>query len=303
MDAAPAPFEGESSPFSIGRRLLSVSANILCARTAVNVRERPQVSARIVGRTSRGAQVTVRGRSSDNGWLQLESGGWSSAAYYSACSPSSSSSSSSSSPSSSSTSRVSSTPRQLPTSSSSFPNGLCPDFYKIWNAYPNIHQVPSDELLSSIGFGSWVANTCAIRTSLAMKSVGIEPGEIGRAKWIAKSKRYLIRVAELAPFFTALYGSPYVTGGPGVRIEGLDSEGNEAYDHPANFKGKAGIIWYSNCNFKDATGHFDVWDGSTIRSHGYPDKCKKMSLFNVCNPRANPDYSAFKQYLKRTKAA
>ena len=72
---------------------------------------------------------------------------------------------------------------------------------------------------------------------------------------------------------------------------------------PLLYQGKAGIIHYSDCGWSDATGHFDVWDGTQIRSHGYPDKCKTMALYNVCSPRASPDYTAFLAHMKRTGAA
>ncbi len=113
----------------------------------------------------------------------------------------------------------------------------------------------------------WITNTCAIRTSMGLSGIGLRPGEIGRTKWVAKGKRYLIRVAEMKPFLDAAFGAPYVTGGPGVPSGSSDAQGNPIYDHPASFKGKAGIIMYWNCGWSDATGHFDVWDGTTVRSH------------------------------------
>ncbi len=46
-----------------------------------------------------------------------------------------------------------------------------------------------------------------------------------------------------------------------------------------------------------------MWDGTQIRSHGYPDKCKNMALYDVCSPVRNPDYTAFRNHMRRTNAA
>lgn len=181
-------------------------------------------------------------------------------------------------------------------------NGFCPMFYKIWQGYPPIDKVPSPELVASLGFGTWITNTCAIRTTLSLRNAGYQPGEIGRTKWRANGKRYLIRVKEIDPFLTATFGAPYIVAGPGIATGRKNAEGDEIYDHPKEFQGKAGLMMYTNCNFNDATGHFDVWDGQSIRSQGYPDRCKTMSLFNVCDPISSPDYTNFIEHLRRTNA-
>merc|ERR1711964_742261 len=181
-------------------------------------------------------------------------------------------------------------------------NGFCPISYKVWQGYPPINKVPSPELVASLGFGSWITNTCAIRTTLSLRNAGYQPGEIGRTKWRANGKRYLIRVKEIDPFLTATFGVPFIVAGPGIATGRKNAEGDEIYDHPKEFQGKAGLMMYTNCNFNDATGHFDVWDGQSIRSQGYPDRCKTMSLFNVCEPIPSPDYTKFIEHLKKTNA-
>jgi hypothetical protein len=146
--------------------------------------------------------------------------------------------------------------------------------------------------LPAIGFGTWITNTCAIRTSMGLRAAGWSPGDIGRTKWVAKGKRYLIRVAEMAPFLTALTGVGYVQGGLGTPTDKFrhflfcvlsyffclccffcfffvvswsdyndlcrtDAEGNVVYGPPPQFVGKAGVIHFSDCGWTDATGHFD----------------------------------------------
>lgn len=181
-------------------------------------------------------------------------------------------------------------------------NGLCPAFYKAWAGYPPYDSVPSTELRSKVGFGEWVTNTCAVRGTLSVMNMGLNPGKIGYTKWRAKGKRYLIRVLEMEQFLLATFGKPYAVGGAGVRTNRLDEQRNRVYDENPAIKGKAGIVRYSDCGWSDATGHIDVWDGTNIRGHTYASKCKKIEVWNVCNPVSNPNYAKFIAYLKKTKA-
>jgi len=194
--------------------------------------------------------------------------------------------------------------------------GLCPTFYQIWNGYPP-HHVDTPVLLTSIGLG-WLTNSCAVRTTIGLGAAGLEPGVIGRSKWIGtkfkidsndmpvrtrERKRYLIRVAEVEPFLRATFGPPVIRAGAGELTNKVDEQGNAVWRDNAAIFGYAGIIHYSDCGWTDATGHFDVWDGTQIRNHGYPDKCKKVEIYDVCRRVPNPDYSAFQAYMRRTKAA
>lgn len=243
----------------------------------------------MLGQVSRGTKVRVSGRSADRQWAQVAltgagfaSSGWISTSLLGSCGTSVAASPTSNAPGAS--------------------NGLCPKFYEVWEGYPSQHDVPSNELLPKIGFGDWVTNTCAIRTTMGLNKAGWSPGDIGRTKWVAKGKRYLIRVAEMEPFLTALLGRAYARGGAGVISSRTDDQGNTVYDAPAEIKGKAGIIHFSECGWSDATGHFDVWDGTNVRSHGYFDKCKRVQIFNVCTPLANPNFAPFIEYLRKTNA-
>jgi len=288
VDAA--PFAVEENEFS-SRGLLQ--AEELCAKTRVNVRSGASTSSAVVGTVSAGQKIQVLGRS---GSFVRHSAGYSWAEYFQPCGDISVVRASGPGP-------VAAPPPPSPPTPLTSNNGICPNFYKVWEGYPSQHEVPSPELLPQLGFGSWVTNTCSIRTSLALRNIGLEPGEIAKSKWVAKGKRYLIRVAEVQPFLEATFGRPIVSGGPGVPTDQTDGEGNRIFDHPASFQGKAGIIHYWDCGWSDATGHFDVWDGKQIRSHGYPDKCKNMAVYSVCNPIPNPNYSAFIALMKRTGAA
>jgi len=289
--------------FSTSRELLARDGlelpQPLCVTASkVNVRSGPGPSNQIVSTLSQGQRVTPAGAS--NGWTQT-SDGWVYSQFLGKCAGSNSAPRA---PPVAPATPVSSAPvSSRPVSSGpGASNGICPKFYEVWNGYPSQHDTPSDQLLPAIGFGTWITNTCAIRTSMGLRAAGWSPGDIGRTKWVAKGKRYLIRVAEMAPFLTALTGVGYVQGGLGTPTDKTDAEGNVVYGPPPQFVGKAGVIHFSDCGWTDATGHFDVWDGANIRSHAYFDKCKSVELFNICTAKANADYAPFIAYLQRTNA-
>jgi len=181
--------------------------------------------------------------------------------------------------------------------------GVCSDFVKVWKNYPGYDKVPSDELLEQLGGDmSWMSNTCAIRTTMALNSIKVRPGDICNARWKdEKRRKYVIRVKAMTRFLRATYGAPAWTG-KGVKTEALDEEGNNIYKHPESIKGKAGIIHYHDCDFSDASGHYDVWDGYRVKGHDQLRRCKTFDLYNICNPVESPDYSGVWKHMKDTNA-
>ena len=149
---------------------------------------------------------------------------------------------------------------------------------------------------------SWMTNTCAIRTTLAMRAIGIEMGDIANARWKDKERRkYLIRVKEVNAYMHAAFGPPTWVGGAGRDTGRRDQWGEKIYENPASIMGKAGLIRYSDCPFSDASGHFDVWDGKHDRGHGYPMKCNKKEVWDLCNPKQSPNFDALWAHMKATK--
>lgn len=176
------------------------------------------------------------------------------------------------------------------------------NFKKVWDAYPP-DEIAADELKASLGGmvdSDWITNTCTIRGTIAVRALGLEPGLIGNAMWTdAKKRKYLIRVLEMDQFLRAAFGPPSWVGGAGV-AKGVDASGQTVWAHPPELKG-AGIIRYSDCGFSDASGHIDVYDGrGNLKGHGYPDRCRKKEVWNVCTPRANPDWQRFINYMRGT---
>jgi len=190
---------------------------------------------------------------------------------------------------------------QYPESSAQTRPGVCSNFAKVFAAYPG-DDLPSDELLESLGGGMiGMANTCTIRATIALRSLGLEAGEIGNAVWRdAKKRKYLIRVLEMNQFLRATFGPPQWVGGPGTPTDEVNDMGEKVYLHPPQLRGNAGMIRYSDCPFSDASGHIDVFDGQKLKGHGYAHKCRKMEVWNLCNPVPNPDYRPFIAYMRGT---
>lgn len=47
-----------------------------------------------------------------------------------------------------------------------------------------------------------------------------------------------------------------------------------------DFKGKKGIIIFSSCNWDDATGHIDLFDGSKVEGQAY-SMCGNVRLYEI----------------------
>merc|ERR1712000_552169 len=98
-------------------------------------------------------------------------------------------------------------------------NGFCPAFYKVWDAYPSYDAHPSDALKEELGGDmTWMTNTCAIRTTMALRGLGIEAGDAMHTKWRdGKRRRYLIRVLEMEQYMRTVFGKPDWVGGAGIQ--------------------------------------------------------------------------------------
>jgi len=180
-----------------------------------------------------------------------------------------------------------------------FMPGFCPAFVKIFDSYPGYDTYPSDQLLAKLGKGklAWITNTCAVRTTIALNGVGQDAGRMANTRWTDGVQQYIIRVKTMDRYLRAVYGEPYIVAGRGEKLSnGLWLE-NEAV------RDKVGIIKYSECGWSDASGHFDVWDGRLTKGHGYPERCGKVELWNVCNPRSKPDFSSLQKFARDTNAA
>ena len=112
----------------------------------------------------------------------------------------------------------------------------------------------------------WVTNTCVIRISYCFNKTGFLipnglPG-LSTARG-GDGKRYAYRVKEFKPFLEQRYKLPEVGGG----------------SNRSAVAGKQGIIMFDVDGWSDATGHFDLWNGSECAGSDYFDKAQAVYLW------------------------
>ena len=141
-----------------------------------------------------------------------------------------------------------------------------PGFHRLWTAFPDHVRYPTLETLYTSlggaaqrnihvrGFGP-DGNTCASRISVALNAAAapINPVfvRIAAAATLGTSRGDLIiyRVADLRRYLVAAFGKPEV-------------DSTSPFDD--SFRRRKGIIAFS-VNWKSATGHIALWDGSVYR--------------------------------------
>jgi hypothetical protein len=127
---------------------------------------------------------------------------------------------------------------------------------------------PADEdpqaVKSAIGGGvdaSWITNTCAVRLSQAFNYSGLPLPRKFTGMLVVTGgdlKRYAVRQLELRKWIAFEFGPPDLT-----RTKPKGGTINRD-----DFKDVKGVIGF-DIHFKDATGHVDLWDGSTFMHEPY----------------------------------
>ncbi len=126
-----------------------------------------------------------------------------------------------------------------------------PSFKVLRQHYPD--QDP-DTVKRTIGGkvdADWITNTCAVRLSRAFNYSGITiPHGLDALKTIsgADGKWYAYRMRELKHWIGETFGAP-----------DLSRDGQVTR---AEFAGVTGIVAF-DIHFNDASGHLDLWDGSS----------------------------------------
>lgn len=130
-----------------------------------------------------------------------------------------------------------------------------PSFRLLWDNYP---RGTSEEVKRFIGggaAGAWVTNTCVIRVSHSFNEAGspIPRNYPGLTTTFGKNnKRYAFRVSEFRPYLEKAYKRPEVRGAGRSAVQG-----------------KKGVIMFDVRGWSDATGHFDIWDGTSCAGSEY----------------------------------
>lgn len=121
-----------------------------------------------------------------------------------------------------------------------------------------------DQLFDDLG-GQWPSlknnpnyrNTCAIRLSVAFYKSGISVPSKFQEAISGAGDSIIVKVRTMKEFIEAKYGGPFwgMSKSPGTQID------------PSVLPARKGIIVY-HALWSDATGHFDLWDGSNFVGAG-----------------------------------
>ena len=107
-------------------------------------------------------------------------------------------------------------------------------------------------------------NSCSLRLSYALNASGASiPFISGQTGSGDDGNWYFYRVSNLTDYLSTTYGPPDLVG------------------NSATFAGQNGIILFQDCGWSDATGHLDLWNGSSCSGHCYWDQCGSASLWTL----------------------
>lgn len=125
----------------------------------------------------------------------------------------------------------------------------------------------ADEVKKLVGGkvdAAWITNTCTVRLSRSLNYAGDEhkvPKEAGLFTVSgADHLQYALRVTEMKTFLKKKYGLPQIS-----------ESANDGVVDKSKFNGKNGIICFDVEGWKDASGHFTLWDGSSLLYGGEHD--------------------------------
>jgi hypothetical protein len=138
---------------------------------------------------------------------------------------------------------------------------IIPAFSTLWHHYPRGESSTVKRLIGGNVNLGWVTNTCVIRVSRALNYSGAAvPGNMPGLSTIrgGDGKRYAYRVNEFQRFLTAHVRPP-------------DVEGDVA--------GHKGVIMFKVDIWNDATGHFDLWNGSECAHKAYFSEASAVYLW------------------------
>jgi len=137
-------------------------------------------------------------------------------------------------------------------------------FSALWDKYPDYVNYPKPEAVKALIGGAvdadWIENTCAIRLSRTLNYNGFPiPASFAGLNTVrgGDGKRYAFRVRELRPWLVYRFGRPDFD---------VTKKQGEDFDKGSLALVK-GIIGF-DIRFADATGHLDLWDGSSF-THEY----------------------------------
>jgi hypothetical protein len=167
------------------------------------------------------------------------------------------------------------------------------NFEGLWNNYPdfgkggddNASQAGALQTKAQIGGaanGSWITDTCTLRLSRALNYSGqpVPHGFSGmRTVLGADGKYYAYAVREMEGYLRSTYGPPIIKSATKKGQLGVST---------ASFLAARGIIGFDLLGYfrsegyrGGATGHLDLWNGSSCRYEDYFNAADKVYFWPV----------------------
>lgn len=154
-----------------------------------------------------------------------------------------------------------------------------PNYNSISDKFSVVAQMSSPDVYKLIGgkvYENYLsnpeafANACALRLSYALNMSGedfkilFSEGKTGSgdADGNGIKEWYYYRVTDMVDYLNANYGEFEI-----VTMQ--------------NIEGRKGIIGYSDCNWSDASGHLDIWNGEDCLSNDYSDDCDTIYFWEI----------------------
>jgi Type VI secretion system (T6SS), amidase effector protein 4 len=155
-----------------------------------------------------------------------------------------------------------------------------PSFSKMWAAYPGGEAKDVKRFIGGNVDSAWITNTCTIRLSRSLNESGAAVPK-NRSGLLtvsgADKKNYALRVAEFRKYMLATYGAPTIRAVGRTK----NSDGVVVDTNPATFAGRQGIIMFDVGVWDDATGHFDLWNGTQAAHDAYFADARAVWLWEV----------------------
>lgn len=145
-----------------------------------------------------------------------------------------------------------------------------PSFSALKQHFPALKADAVKKLIGGNVDADYITNCCTIRLSRALNGAGAPIPKSFPGMTTVKGgdgKRYALRVKEFRVYMRQTYGPPTLTARGGPVAE--------------SFRGVSGVIMFDVRVWSDATGHFDLWDGSTCAYEGHWAEAFEVQLWQA----------------------
>lgn len=157
-----------------------------------------------------------------------------------------------------------------------------PSYTTLSTKFQEVSKLTASEVCKKIGgnvyynYQNWpdqYNNACALRISyalnLASANIPYEAGITisGDANSDGTKEWYYYKVADLVNYLNHTYS----------QCESYETDNTV----PSEIAGRVGIICYQDCNWSDATGHIDIWDGTKSIGTDYYNNCGTVSFWEL----------------------